>query len=386
MVFSNAALLYREAKALAENGFEVDVIDIRKNKKDKNYQCFNGINLYHIQTRPFAENNMKLYFFRIVLFFLKSTLLLTYWGVKKRYTLIHVTTPPDIMVFAAFVPKLLGAKIILDIHDIGPELFMRKLSVTEDQTIIRILKFFEKISSKFADHVITVTDIWKNRLVSRSVSQTKCTVILNVPDTHLFRPLPQNILRSSNNFNLYYHGSLEEHFGVDTLINAMPIIKRNIPDVKLHIYGGGRLDSEFKALARKFNMDGVINFYDKVPFYELPRVLMNADIGIVPTKDSVFSDEAVSMKSLEYISLGIPIVISNTKAHRLYYNSSMVKFFEPNNKYELAKAVISLYQDEAEKRSLVCNSHAFLQTHGWNQSKKIYHQIVYRLISDLKNK
>ena len=93
--------------------------------------------------------------------------------------------------------------------------------------------------------------------------------------------------------------------------------------------------------------------------------------------DRVFSDEAVSMKSFEYITLGIPIVISKTKAHGFYYHDSMVKFFEPENSYDLAMAVVQLYRDPHKRKQLVANSKVFMRKYGWkNHSKKIYTDIV----------
>ena len=75
---------------------------------------------------------------------------MSYLALHRRYELVHVTSPPDVIVFAALVPKLLGAKIILDIHDIGPELYMRKLGVSKDKIMICCLRLLEKVSAKFS--------------------------------------------------------------------------------------------------------------------------------------------------------------------------------------------------------------------------------------------
>jgi len=283
------------------------------------------------------------------------------------------------LVFSAIIPKLFGAKIILDIHDIGPEFYMRKLGVGEDHPVVTIIKFMEKLATRFSDHVITVTDLWRNRLIARSTTPSKCTTLLNVPDDELFQNLSKNNCKISNNFNLYYHGSLEELFGVDTLIFAMPTIVEKIQNVKLHIYGGGRLLDDCKELVKKFGINESVCFHNSVPFDELPRILAQADIGIVPTKGSVFSGEILAMKSLEYISLGIPIVISKTKGHSYYYDSSMVKFFEPGDKDDLAKAVIDLYTNEAERKMLRTQSRSFIEKFGWQNTKKTYTQIVQNL-------
>lgn len=380
MLFNNSALLYREARSLKEKGFEIDVIALRCMKKHKVFQTFDGLNIYGIQARPSAEKNFITYFTRLLLFFLKATLLQAYLGLKKKYELVHITAPPDFMVFTAIIPKLLGAKIILDIHDISPELFMEKLHINEDRLIIKMIKHIEQFSSKFADHVITVTDIWRNRLISRSVAQSKCTVLLNVPDENLFKPFSLIKKNNSNGFNLFYHGSLEEYFGVDTLLKSMLIIEKNIPDVKLYIYGGGRLKQEFETFIQESKLDHIIKICDKVPFYKLPEILANADLGIVPTKDTNFSDDTISMKALEYMALGIPIVISKTKAHRFYFDDSMVQFFQPEDKNELALSVIKLYQDEQKRKRIINSSQIFIQKYGWAKSKEIYLQIVDRLI------
>jgi hypothetical protein len=122
MKFKGSAILYREAKALREKGFEVDIICLRESKDEKVIQSYDGLNLFFIQSRPISEQKAALYFLRLLFFCLKAFFVISYLGLKKRYDIVHVTSPPDIIVFSALIPKLLGAGIILDIHDIGPEL------------------------------------------------------------------------------------------------------------------------------------------------------------------------------------------------------------------------------------------------------------------------
>lgn len=375
MKFFNSALLYREAKAVKEAGYLVDIVCLRQSKEEKVVQNFDGLSLFCIQSRPSSEKQALLYFCHLAMFFLKCLMTVSVLGLIRRYSVVHITAPPDAMVFTAILPKLLGARVVLDIHDIGPELYMRKLTAAESSPPIRLLKFLERVSCSFADHVIAVTQPWKERLVGRSVPEAKCTVLLNVPDEGLFTA-PSTRRAKGKSFNLFYHGSLEEHFGVDTLLMAVPHIARHIPHLQVHIYGGGRLQSEFQTLATSLGVNGIVRFYGSVPFHTLPKILPDADVGIVPTKGSVFSDEAVSMKSLEYISMDIPIVISATKAHRYLYDEATVKFFEPENAGDLAQAVISLYRDPAAREGLISAGRHFMEEHGWIESSKKYLRII----------
>jgi len=377
--FNGSAVLYREAKALKEKGFEVDLICLRDSRGDKAVQTFDGLKLYGIQARPEREKKSLLYFTRLAAFSLKCSLLLSMLGLAKRYSIVHVTTPPDFLVFSALIPKLLGAKVVMDIHDIGPELYMRKLGVKADSAIVRALKFMERASAKFSDHVITVTDIWKDKIAKRSAPPSKCTVLMNVPDEDMFSATGLVDSNSRETINLFYHGSLEEHFGVDTLIKAMPRVKDMVPQARLHIYGAGRLEEELRLLVQRTRLEEYVTFHGMVPFYELPAILKEADVGIVPTKGATFSEEALSMKSLEYMAMGIPIVISQTKVHSMYYDPSMVAFFRPGDEDDLVASLAKLCASKDERDRLAQNALKFIEKHGWSESKKAYYDVIDRL-------
>jgi glycosyltransferase involved in cell wall biosynthesis len=374
-------LLYREALALKNEGFEVDIICLKSIAREHTVELYEGMRIFRIQGRMGAESSTLRYLHQLNLFFVKAFLFLSYLSIRRRYDLIHFTSPPDVAIFITMISKIQGAKVILDIHDIGPELFMRKVGVGEGHMLITLIKMLERLSSRFADHVITVTDLWRDVLVSRSIPAEKCSVLLNVPDHNLFRVVPRQEAVEEK-FDLYYHGSIEEHFGVDTLLAAMPLIKNAIPHVQLHIYAmkKGRLMPALIRQIKHFRMTQYVTFHDAVPFYELPDVLKGADVGIVPTKNHTFSNEAVSSKSLEYIFSGIPIVISRTAGHSFYYDDSMVTFFDPCNSNDLAAAVIDLYQNKARRKEQLQRCREFIQNNSWENAKLDYVRIVNGLV------
>ncbi len=380
--FKGSAVLYREAKALQHRGFEVDIICLRGSRSEAKSWDYEGLKIYGIQARPNREKKTAVYFSRLGFFCLKSMVLLSFWGITRRYRLIHVTTPPDFLVFAGLFPKIMGAKIIMDIHDIGPELYMRKLGVSENARLVGFLRKMERIAARFSDHVITVTDIWREKLIQRSVKPSKCSVLMNVPDEKLFSPRTVSNFEQTDgqHFNIFYHGSLEEHFGVDTLLEAMPVIKEKVPQAQLYIYGTGRLLEDLKKIVKEEKMEASIHFCGMVPFYQVPEILKEADLGVVPTKDSIFSDEALSMKSLEYISLGVPIVISGTTVHRYYYDEEIVTFFKPGRVKDLAESVIWLAGNRERMARQVKNGKEFIREIGWEASREKYYRVVDDLI------
>lgn len=113
-----------------------------------------------------------------------------------------------------------------------------------------------------------------------------------------------------------------------------------------------------------------------IPFHELPPRLATADLGIVPTRGGTFAGTALSMKSLDYIAMRIPMVITRTPASTHYYDESMVGFFEPDDPESLAAVVFDLAGDPARRREMVENCQRFYARHNWYEYRKRYHAIV----------
>jgi len=129
----------RYAEALAQRGDQVDAIALRR-KGDKKKEILNGVTVYRIQERELNETGKLDYLLRLLRFLFASAWLLTKNHLSKRYALIHVHSVPDFEVFSALIPKILGAKVILDVHDIVPEFFASKFSKGEKTWLFKAFK------------------------------------------------------------------------------------------------------------------------------------------------------------------------------------------------------------------------------------------------------
>jgi glycosyltransferase involved in cell wall biosynthesis len=217
----------RYAEALAREGIEVDAIVLGREDQPRE-AIVHGVRVMRIQTRKRNERGKFAYFRRIMRFFFRSAVEVTWQHWKKPYGLIHVHSVPDFEVFAAALPKLSGAKIILDIHDIGPEFYAAKFGASHESVVFRTLKLVERISASFADHVIAANDIWFEKLVSRATRRDKCSAFINYPDVSVFRPE----LRTRGNdgrFILSYPGTLNWHQGLDIAVKAFAVAHRHAP-------------------------------------------------------------------------------------------------------------------------------------------------------------
>ena len=106
-------------------------------------------------------------------------------------------------------PNSGGTKIILDIHDIVPEFYAAKFGVSHQSAVFRGLKLIERLSSRFADHVIAANDIWlaAPRGTLRAPRE-ECTSFINYPDPGMFHP-GLRTRPEDDRFIISYPGTLE---------------------------------------------------------------------------------------------------------------------------------------------------------------------------------
>ena len=112
------------AESLVDAGHKVDVLCLKSKKTDFIIKP-TGLRILTIPFKRFDKNNGN-YFLEYGLSFTLYTLWILYFFVKNRYQIIHVHNMPDFLIFTALIPKLFGAKIILDIHDPMPEFYQSK--------------------------------------------------------------------------------------------------------------------------------------------------------------------------------------------------------------------------------------------------------------------
>ena len=365
----------RYAEALAGRGDEVDVFSLRRSPDTAPRECLAGVNVHRIQGRfGKREKSQFAFLFRLVRFLLVSSLWITREHVRKPYDLIHIHNVPDFLVFAAWYPKLTGARIILDVHDIVPEFYASKFGARENSWLVKTLKWIERASARFAHRVIISNHLWLDKYAARTGSNGKCSVFINNVDGQIFQPRPRT--RKNDRRIVLFPGGLQWHQGLDIAIRAFQKVNSGIPHAEFHIYGDGNMKDSLVALAYELGLDGKVRFFDPVPVRQVAEIMANADLGVVPKRADSFGNEAYSTKIMEFMSLGVPVVASNTKIDRYYFNDSDVRFFESGNSDALAEAVVDVFRNQTLRDRLVTNGLDYATRNSWQARKADYLNLV----------
>ncbi len=341
------------AELLRARGCQVDVLGLHGLKNG--FVDESGVRLYSVPVSWTRRSHLQ-YLLEYGLSFVLLGWLVTWLYFKNRYDIIHVHNMPDFLVFCTLIPKLFGARIILDIHDPMPEVYGSKYPGRENSTVARLLRLEERISAAFADAVITANVHFNPGLVARGVPAAKITTINNYPDPAVFNTSKRctGPAAKHENFTLIFPGTIAPRYGLEVAVRAMPLVKDRIPNVRLLIIG--RQDEHvqyLRGLADKLGVADVVDIRPSMPIIQIPQQLIQADVGIYPALPDCHMSIAIPGKVLEFAIMGLPILSSRLQIVEEMFGDSAVLYFEPGNVQHFAECAVRLYEDPSLREQLV---------------------------------
>lgn len=371
----------REAETLIAEGHDV-VFLAKRQPGEPNEESIAGVHViktYGLKNKP---NSFKAYVADYLLYFFMLMLHLTLH--PFRYALIHINNMPDFLVFAAWLPKLIGKPVIHDIHDLMPELYMDKFGADERHWAIRLLLFFERWAGRFATRVLTVEVGFVDTLESRGIRRDKMTILLNLPDNRIFAPRPPLPPKPADAaFVMVYHGTLARRLGLDIGIEAVHRLRGKIPNMEFRIIGGGEERENLIALRDELDLKDLVTFSDGyVPVEDIPAMIADADLGLIPLRKSSGTEFMLPTKLLEYVNVGIASIVPHNSTIDRYFDDTMVRFIEAEDPDALAEAILYLYEHPEEREQLhKTASDKFLAKYFWPEHKKVYVELVNSLLN-----
>jgi glycosyltransferase involved in cell wall biosynthesis len=261
-----------------------------------------------------------------------------------------------------------------------PELFAGRFGQEKSLTT-RLIRIQERLACRFADHVITVTELWRQALIKRGVPENKCSVVMNVADENIFHLSDHTRVQqhSKDSFRLIYHGSFVERNGLDLAIMAIDRVRYDIPGIHLNLVGYGEYYPKMVQMIDELGLHKHVSIDHLHLAEELPEIILSCHLGIVPIRSNVFTDTALSTKLMEYAALGLPAIAAQTTANEIYFNNSNTEFFEPGNLDDLVHKIRILYSNPDRMAELARGSQNFNQRYNWNKISAEYVSLVERL-------
>jgi len=379
----------REAETLVNHGYTVDVICLRS-PGEPAVDRYNNVNIIRLPVQRHKGCGIWLQLLEYWAFFFLSFFKLSTLHWKQRYNSIQVHNLPDFLVFAALFPKFTKTPIILDLHDLMPEFFASRIDTDRNSLLVKPLYLQERLVCQFADHVITVTEHWRQSLIKRGVSAHKCSVLMNLADHRIFKT-PTNRQKgekkggNSEQFRLIYHGALPQRYGLDLVLQAIARLRSEISEIHFTVIGRGEYRDTLIGLTNELDLKKHVQFKNFIAVEELPAHIVAADLAVVPYRSDVFTNELLPTKLLEYAALGMPTVAARTMAISAYFDETMVQFFAPNDVEDLVRAIRELYYDRSRLATLAENIEQFNRQYNWTDQSTNYVHLIKQLTSETKS-
>ena len=366
----------RAAEAMAAEGVTIDLICLR-GEKEPIKETFGNINVFRVPLKRHRAGRIS-YVGQYSAFLLSCFAHLSLRAFKRRYDFVHVHNMPDVLVFAAILPKLLGAKIILDLHDPMPELMQTIFKLPEDSSNVRLLKRLEKWSIAFADLVLTVNLACKKIYSSRSCPSEKIHVVLNSPDDEIFRYQPPSLNGTNGNgatalepFDILYHGSLVHRNGFDLAVDALEKVRDKVPAARLTVCGASTpyFESVMEA-ARERNLDSSIRYLGARNLDQIVESIRACDLGIIPNHRNIFTEINTPTRIFEYLALGKPVIAPKAQGIQDYFGDRDLLYFDLGDADDLARQIERAYLNRRELTETVKRGQEVYRAHTWTRERE----------------
>jgi glycosyltransferase involved in cell wall biosynthesis len=364
----------RQAEALVEAGFEVDVICLRGPGQEPN-ECVNGVGVTRLPLGRRRGGAVR-YVYEYAAFFLMAAGLATLRA--RRYNVVHVSNMPDSLIFTALFPKLFGAVALLDEHDPFPELLMSRYGLDERHGAVKMVRWIERISLRFADHIMTTTHALKEHYEA-IVGNKPVSVVMNLPDDRMFRPqenLEQTLADSSNGFVLLYAGTVSGIYNLDMAVRAVGSLKSAIPSIRLWVLGDGDDLPRLRMISEELGVTDRVDFVGDVPFNRVPEYIARSSVGLSLLKLDPLTDMCFNNKAGEYVAMGLPCISTRTTTAAGHFPEDVVRFVEPGSQESLETAIVELYNHPEARLEMSRRGLAFTRTANWSTEKRKYVELI----------
>lgn len=333
---------YRWIKYFANKGHEIYLLSFKNSKKFENYS---NVKLYLLKTNSIKKNT----FYKISLHFAQNMNLgsvifnpiSAYTNIKKLveeidpdiihgHSVVHHTILASLTNFHPFVVSAWGSDILI---------YPNKSKIVE---------YAVKLSLRRAD-LITSDGINSNDEIEKmGIKRDKISLISHGVDTASFSPFyrSEKLREKLEVFDspvVVSTRRMSNIHDVETLIKAIPIVLREIPNVVFIVIGDGEQKSKLTDLARSLKVRNNIRFIGSVPHEELSTYLASSEIYV----STSISDGGIAVSTLEAMACGLPPIITNVGDNNKWIKNGENGFiFEIKKSDELAHRIIFLLKNK----------------------------------------
>jgi glycosyltransferase involved in cell wall biosynthesis len=228
----------------------------------------------------------------------------------------------------------------------------------------------------YADYVIFTDVLVQKQIIERdNIPSDKTTLVLNVPDESVFNLEPVCSVNDKQCFKVIVVSTILKRYGIQTMVKAVPLLLKDIPELKVDVVGNGEYLPEVRRMADDLGIASYINFTDYVPYEKVSAYIAQADVCVAPMNDDVGTPNKV----LEYFALGKATVSSILPGLKALFDDDCISYFQPGDDVELSARILELYRNPDKRVILGRYAKEFYLKNRWPVMLQRYLAVYQRL-------
>jgi glycosyltransferase involved in cell wall biosynthesis len=374
--------VWLECRTLTRAGYQVAVV-CPKGPEDPSYQVIDGVRIF--KYRPYSPGGGAATFFLEYAYSFAATLMLSLKAARGgRFGAVQSCNPPDIfwpigVLFKAWH----GSRFVFDHHDLCPETFESRFP-DGSSLLHRGLRFLERCTTRFADHVISTNESYRGLVMGRDgVEPDRVTVVRTGPDPDKLKAADVvPALRRGRAHLAAYIGVMGPQDGVDIVIKMADFVVNTLmrTDISFTLIGSGDCFDELVALRDQLKLGDFVEFTGRVPDEAVRDILSTADIGLSPDPKNPLNDVSTMNKTMEYMAFGLPVLAFDLRETRASAAEAGA-YATPNDVGELGRLLVDLIDDEPRRRSMgSAGRHRIEEKLAWSHQEPHYLSVYDRLL------
>jgi PEP-CTERM/exosortase A-associated glycosyltransferase len=240
----------------------------------------------------------------------------------ERPDLIHAHSPLLNALAAQRAGRRLGLPVVYEVRAFWEDAAASHGTMREGGALYRLSHALETHALRKVDAVTTICEGLRRDMLARGIAADRITVIPNGVDIGEFRfgaePAPE--LRASLGLDglivLGFLGSYYSYEGLDLLLAALPLIRREQPNIVALLVGGGPEEEALKQQARRLGIEDAVRFVGRVPHGMIQRYYDLVDIFVYPRHAMRLTETTTPLKPLEAMARGGIVLASDVGGHR----------------------------------------------------------------------
>jgi glycosyltransferase involved in cell wall biosynthesis len=298
---------------------------------------------------------------------------------KEDFDILHTHLPtPWSADWSAIISKIKNSPLILTYHnDIVGDGFANYIAKFYNTTMIKLLL-------NKANKIIIYRPNYLEFSPYLKKYRHKTEVIPGGVDINMFKPL--NIEKEEN--VLFFLSVLDEfhkYKGLDYLLKAMKIVKKEIPDVKLIVGGEGKLLDQYKKIVNSLDLKNNIKFIGFISHEKAVEYYNKCDLFATPSISA--KQEGFGMVLLEAMACGKPVVSTEiVGVADDIKERNAGRIVKPKNVNALADAIIEVLQDKEGAKRMGANGRRLVEErYEWKKIGEMMHKVYENILNNSSN-